>query len=355
MTDFFAQLTARHTGSADVLQPRVPFRFEPLVQPTSATAGAEPVGLVPTHWAQEETLPGQPPHPRARRSMPGAARPARDIATSGQPHGRAAAESLAGPVAGAWDRTPAAPPGRTSAQAGDSSPAVPPGKAPATEELAALARPGRAIERTSAGQSREGALGDPSGAVPRPEQAVGARQPGRRTGGEAVPATAPGVTGEPGAAVTRLAYSRPALALHSMQAALAAEQDQPASSAGGRMARDGTPTSTDAHPALPVDLPVPVPLLVPPAAARAGRRAGQAAAPATPLRRGARASMQQIPGEAEPTLDGGEPITVQVTIGRVEVRAAAPVPHQDSRRPAPTGPTLADYLRRRSRSAGGER
>ena len=30
MTDFFAQLAARYRGDADVLRPRVPFRFEPV-------------------------------------------------------------------------------------------------------------------------------------------------------------------------------------------------------------------------------------------------------------------------------------------------------------------------------------
>lgn len=328
MTDFFAQLAARHTGSADALQPRVPFRFEPLVRPATAAAGAGPAGPAPGPGAREELLPGQPPHPRARRSTPGAARPARGSAAPGPLPGRTAE----GPAAGA----------RESILAG------PPGKTPATEAPAAGARPGRAVARTRAGRSRDGAPGDPSGAAPRPEQAAGMRPRGGHAGDDAIPAAAPGVTGEPEApsepwaAVTPPAPGPPALALHSTQAAVAADQGQPASPAGASLAaRDGTPASTHARPGQPT----PVLLPVPPAAAR----------PATPRRRGAGNRTQWLPGGGGPTLDGGEPITVQVTIGKVEVRAAAPVPPERSHRPALTGPALADYLRRRSRSAGGER
>ena len=55
----------------------------------------------------------------------------------------------------------------------------------------------------------------------------------------------------------------------------------------------------------------------------------------------------------EPSGPGQENITtVQVTIGRVEVRAAPPAPRAAAGPGRSSGPSLADYLRHRSRSAG---
>jgi hypothetical protein len=190
--------------------------------------------------------------------------------------------------------------------------------------------------------------------VSRPEQAAGTRLQGRYAGDGAVLAETSGVRGEresPGELwgdVAPPASGRSALALPSVQAAVAADQDQHVSPASASLTvRGEAPASTDARP----ELFIPTLLPVPPVAARLAGPAGAAA----PRRRGVGNRIQQIPGDGGPALDGGDPLTVQVTIGRVEVRAAAPAPHKHSQRLASTGPTLADYLRHRSRSAGEER
>jgi hypothetical protein len=60
-------------------------------------------------------------------------------------------------------------------------------------------------------------------------------------------------------------------------------------------------------------------------------------------------------GPAEPSGPGQESVTVQVTIGRVEVRAAPADGRAAMERPASArgpAPSLADYLRQRSGSTG---
>jgi hypothetical protein len=70
MTDFFAQLGARHRGEAGVLQPRVPFRFEPVSASLAAAdltggSAAEPGWRAPhPDWPfRRPTGPARPDEP----------------------------------------------------------------------------------------------------------------------------------------------------------------------------------------------------------------------------------------------------------------------------------------------------
>ena len=64
MTDFFAQLAARYRGDADVIRPRVPFRFEP-VQPSLAAADltGEPAAEPAAYPERPHRRPGGPAGP----------------------------------------------------------------------------------------------------------------------------------------------------------------------------------------------------------------------------------------------------------------------------------------------------
>jgi len=158
---------------------------------------------------------------------------------------------------------------------------------------------------------------------------------------------APGVTAEPWAAVARPAASLLAPAPHA-RAAVAVDHGQSVSPAGASLvAKKEAAVSPDSR----LRLPTPVLLAIPPAAAHLASPPGIA----TPRRRSVAMPVQRLPGDGGHSPYGGEPVTVHVTIGRVEVRAAAPAPREHSHRPEPTGPTLADYLRRRTHSAGAER
>ena len=70
MTDFFAQLAARYRGDADVLRPRVPFRFEPVTM-SLAAAGPAGAGAAESRWPLAEAHPVGPPRPPAGQAEPG--------------------------------------------------------------------------------------------------------------------------------------------------------------------------------------------------------------------------------------------------------------------------------------------
>jgi hypothetical protein len=319
VTDFFAQLAARYRGDADVLQPRVPFRFEPAATALTAAGPLEDMVSEPARPAAEAgpELPGGlaagpfrhspawlagregPDDPRegpSRRSPAGvrpvAGPPAGSVMTGGPDRDRPAARSVA-----------ASPP-RYRLTAGEQAPFL-------------------------AEHPENPALGaSPQASPPWPAaHAPAARSPAARPG-----------TRRPAPAAPR----------ETRALSTAPEREIPR---GSRQSRDvassagspdtGSEPSTRQYPAAML-LPVP-----PGHAGRQDTDAGPVSSRSSQARR--RQALSH-PSAARPA--GEEGMTVQVTIGRVEVRAAPPVPAERPAGRAATGPSLADYLRRKERSAG---
>ena len=315
MTDFFAQLAARYRGDAGVLRPRVPFRFEPV---TTSLAAAGPAGEA----AAESRWPSAEPHPVGPRRPP--ARPAEPAAHGGSRRGHSvqgpgdarSAISVTRPArpAGAGAEARAEPGGLVS-RPGDaprrrSHPAAA-GEAPALAE--------RAVRWDTAQAGQAAASVRP--ALPQPGPAPGARVRASAAGPE--PAAEPSVTRERGL--------RPA-----------ADPDE---SATGSVTPAGADADTG-HSRRNLAT------AVPPAPPGGAARELAVAAPAPADRRPPGDRRAQAHGAGEVRGPDKESITVQVTIGRVEVRAAPPAAPERPASVAPAGPSLADYLRRRSRSAG---
>jgi len=280
MTDFFAHLAARYRGETDVLQPRVPFRFEPVSTSQAATDPIETGAWEPAPHPQRE---------QAQRQRPGPA--------AGQEAGWAAVRP----------RPPAAP-ARPEAPRGQAA-STPPARVASAMAVPARAVPARAV---------------PARAVP--ARAVQAR---------AVPAARPQAAGEEAAGTAGLTG--------------AARVIRPVPVAGTAPER-GTPSRWPRF-AAGLDEQAPGTALGP-----ARRHPAAAPAPAAapggmdrqPAPGGRRASGQHH--AAVPAPGGPENITVQVTIGRVEVRAAPPAAAERPASAPAAGPSLADYLQRKARA-----
>ena len=321
MTDFFAQLAARHRGEAAALRPRVPFRFEPV--------GPSPAGPIPQPAATSGWPPPRPGHPwRGPQAAdddqpPVGLHPAGPAGllpelTADTGRNKMDAERSGVPASG-HPGQPARGPRREApdaAAAGPQTPAPPAG--PGTAPFAPVSR--AAALRPAAGR--------------RPAPAAPAAIPGAA-------APEPAATPEPAPLAGSPAGPRPAtLAAGPGPGALIAWR--------GRRPGPGHPDEPDAgedRDAGRARASSP-PVLRPRPAAHPGWPL-TAAAPA----QGRRRLTDQPRAQAHAAGPGQENITVQVTIGRVEVRAAPPATRAPAAPRRAAGPSLADYLRHRSRGA----
>jgi hypothetical protein len=286
MTDFFAQLAARYRGEANVLQPRVPFRFEPVA---AALTPADPVEETAREFQRApEVLAELLRQPTAAEFRHPPVRPAELDARDeprDDPSVRSPADVRPLPGPAARERAPS--------RAERPEHAVPTGTVQASPSIAAAGPaapwPGPAAAHEAQATST----------VPERDVARGSRR-SRDVANSDDPATGPDVDAEPGAGRAGR---------------------HPATPASRSRAGAGTPIS--------------------PAASAPGRRQPS----------GIRSKQGRI-AAAPPGPGGQESITVQVTIGRVEVRAAPPAPAERPASAPAAGPSLADYLRRRERSAG---
>jgi hypothetical protein len=335
MTDFFAQLQARYQGEAGVLRPRVPFRFEPVIVSLAAGdvtggpaaepgwRGARPGGPFRrpggSAWSGEPWVglaagdggrpaAGPEPEPDSAITMtagpqPAGLRPARRAGPSREQ--LAAHLSETGPADGA-------------APGGSWRPGQGPGGGGANATMAWLKAPlarDRAAGLMASAPDRAAVLESPERGMP----------PGR----QAVAWTAEPGMGRPGAAGRAELAARPEWRPgpgNPDEADVVADADAGPS-------RRRSPWVLQPEPA-GASLPL------------------SAAAPAPARRRPAdqRWARDHVPGE--PSAPGQDAITVQVTIGRVEVRAAPPAARATPPSRPSAGPSLADYLRHRSRSTG---
>jgi hypothetical protein len=284
MTNFFAHLAARYRGDGDALQPRVPFRFEPVSTPQAAAGPIEVAAWEPAPPPQRER-----PGPWARGEPGGADR----LARPPRP-GQATAARPGPPVVPA---RPRAPREQTASTPWVSTP-------PASTSPVSTAQV-RPIQAT--GAQLTGAL--PTGTLP-----TGTRETSwtARVTGAAPTASAARERGTPSR------WPRSGL-----------DEPGPGDDPGAVGARR--------HPAVTLS-PAPAPEGTDrqPAAAGPGRRRASGQDHAAML----------VPGVPAP--GGAENITVQVTIGRVEVRAAAPAPAERPASAPAAGPSLADYLKRKA-------
>jgi hypothetical protein len=334
MTDFFAHLVARHRGEAGMLRPRVPFRFEP-VSLSLAGAGltggpaAEP-GL---HRARADwPLPGPAGPTRPGEPWAGTA-----VAEGGQPAARPVPEPEPATPTGRRPTSlrPIRPAGALPDQAADTGlpgPGHADGAAPGGTRRASQGRErGENSAMTARRQppSAPDPLSAPDPVAPDPAAAPG-------------PAAAP----DPAAAPARLAPARAAgpgkgesraaqqVAWRNWRSGPSADPDE-ADVAADADAGEARPQSQPVlRPELPGDL----------------HRQLSVAAAAAASRWPSDRRQAQDHAAGEPS--GQESITVRVTIGRVEVRAAPPVARAAAVPRPSGGPSLADYLRNRSRPAG---
>ena len=341
MTDYFAQMQARYRGEAGVLRPRVPFRFEPVSMSLAAadlTGGpaAEP-GWRGAHPDGPLRRPGGPG--RAGEPWTGlAAGDGGQPAAGPEPEPDPAITMTAGPQPAGLRPVRRAGPSREQVAAADLSGTGPadgaaPGGTWRPDQDPGAGGADATTARPEAPLARDRAAGLMAWAPDRPavlESPV--REPPERgtpSARQAVAWTAEPGMGRPGAA------------------AWAAELVARPEWRSGPGDPDGADAATDAD-AGPSRRRSPWVLQPEPAGAS---RPLSVAAPA-PARRPAdqRWARDHVPGE--PSEPGQDAITVQVTIGRVEVRAAPPAARAAAAPPSSAGPSLADYLRHRSRSAG---
>lgn len=316
MTDFFAQLAARYRGEAGTLRPRVPFRFEPVSPSLAAAALTGPAAAGPAEAGLGRPGPGA--RRGSRRGL------LAEDAVAADPHGAA----------------PAADPARNRAGGRGGTR---PGSGPALPD-----RPGAALLAPGA---RRPARQDPAATWPVPSPAG---PPGHAApGGALLPGQDALLTG---AAAVRSGTATARRGTATARRGTAAREPEPAAlrplPASRRAARPAAAEPKAASAAVPRTADDPGEPAAGPGQdarrrppGRAGREPGVLAPEAG--RRQARGYIA-----AGPSGPAQESITVQVTIGRVEVRAAGPAPAPRARERPAAGPSLADYLRDRSRSAG---
>jgi hypothetical protein len=327
MTDFFAQLQARYQGEAGVLRPPLPFRFEPvsvslaagdLTGRPAAERGARPGGPFRRPggpaWSGEPWVglaagdagcPAAGPEPEPDPAI---------TMTAGPQHAGPRPARRAGPSRqqlAAADRSGTGP-ADGAAPGGSWRPGQGPGSGGANATMAWLEAPlarDRAAGPMAPAPDRAAVLESPERGMPPGRQAVAwTAEPGMgrpRAAGRAAELVARPGPGDP------------------------AEADVATDAAAGPSRRRS-------------------PSVLRPEPTGSGRPLS-VAAPAPARRRPAdqRWARDHVTGQP-----GQDAITVQVTIGRVEVRAAPPAPRAAAAPRPSAGPSLADYLRHRSRSAG---
>jgi hypothetical protein len=345
MTDFFARLEARHRGEAGVLRPRVPFRFEPVSLSLAGTglAGADLAGV---RAAEPGRRRAHPDWPLAGPVRPGEPWAGAAVADGGQPAAgpEPAPAMAAGPrPVGLRPVRPAGPPrdqtadtdlsatGRADGAAAGGTWRA--GQGPGRGETSAFAArqdappapdrtaaPDRTVAPDRAAPHR--AALDPAALDPAERGAPPRRQ---AAGRRAATWTADPGTGEPGAAEQ--------ITLRKWWSGSGGEPDEAdlADPAAGRSQPRSQPVLRPEPPGDP-------------------RRQ----LPASASARGWPFDQRRARDHAadEPAGPGQESMTIRVTIGRVEVRAAPPAPRTAAVPRPSAGPTLADYLRHRSRPAG---
>jgi hypothetical protein len=342
MTDFVAQMQARYRGEAGVLRPRVPFRFEPVSVSLAAAdltggpaaepgwRGAHPDGPFRRRpsgparsdepWtglaAEDEGQQAAGPEPDSAITMPAGPQPAglRPVRRAGPSREQVASPdpSETGPADGATA-------GGTWRSGQD--PAARGADATTARHEAPLARDRAAAGLMPSAPDRAAVLKSPV-----LEPAERGTPPGRQP----VAWTAEPGMGRPGAASG------------------AAEQVARPQWRSGPADPDEADEATDAD-AGPSRRRSPWVLRPEPAGSS---RPLSVAAPTPARRRPADQRRARDHAAGEPAGPGQDAITVQVTIGRVEVRAAPPAARATPPPRPSAGPSLADYLRHRSRSAG---
>lgn len=327
MTDFFAQLAARYRGDAGMLRPRVPFRFEPVTMPLAA-AGPAGEAAAESRWPPAEAHPVGPRRPPARPAEPVAhGESRRGPSAQGPADARSAISPVppagAGAEAGAEPGGPVTRPGHAAQQEGHRAAA---GRAAAPAERRAAAPAEHVVRQEVAQAGPAAAAASPAVLRPEPGPAPGARV----TAWAAAPEPAPERAVPP-----ERRRPRPA-----------AGPDEPAT---GPVTGPVPPAGAGADAGHPWRHPA---TALPPAPPGSVAHELAVAAPATARRRPSGDHRAQGHAAGEVPGPGRESITVQVTIGRVEVRAAPPAAAERPASAAPAGPSLADYLRRRSRPAG---
>lgn len=345
-------MAERARASAPAIQPRLRGRFEPVTP--AAVGGAASAGAPPPLDYEADDIGMMDDNALARS-------PGRRMDRLGQrpdgPERLAGQEQTAPPLqrlevtphAARRDVVPPAPerawaeqamePARSGEGAGQ-----PPGAAWSQERAATMSMSSPAA-RAHAVRPGEPAV-QPGAAQPVAVQ-PGAAQPGTVQPGAAQPvAIRPGPV-QPGP-VQRGALEQPAF-----RPAEPVARRGTLSTEGGRPARDAEivhPSGAVAPAARGQGLLVPAPVRVTLPTAPSAQRVDAPArtgAPAAPVVPGATASPGAVAAPAPPPAP-----TIQVTIGRVEVRATAPSTPQRKPRPAPTVMSLDEYL---DRNAGGRR
>jgi hypothetical protein len=327
MTDFFAQMQARYRGEAGVLRPRVPFRFEPVSASLAAVDLTWGPAAEPGLRGADPDGPFRRPGGPARSDEPWTGLAAWD---GGQPAAgpEPAVTMAAGPQPAGLHPVRRAGPSREQVARGGLSGTGPANGAAPGEAWRAGQNPAAAgADATTSPQETPSA--PEWAAVPEPLVLEPVEQ-GTPPARQAVAWAAEPGMGPPGAA--RAAE----------QVAWPEWRSGPADPNEADVATDADPGPSRRSPSMlrPEPSGTSRPLSV--------------TAPAPARRRPTDQRWARDPVAGEQSSPGQDAITVQVTIGRVEVRAAPPATRAAAAPPRSAGPSLADYLRRRSRSAGAQ-
>ena len=340
MTDFFAQMQARYRGEAGVLRPRVPFRFEPASVSLAAADLTGGLAAEPGWRGAHPDGPFRRPSGPARPDEPWTGLAAGDEGQQAAgPEPDSAITMAAGPQSAGLRPVRRAGPSREQAASPDPSGTGPadgaapggtwrPGQGPAAggaDATTARHEAPLARDRSAAGLM-------PSA----PDRAAVLESPVLEPAERGTPPGRPPVawTAEPG-------MGRPEAA-----SGAAEQATRPQWRSGPDPAEADAATDADGGPSRRRSPSVLRP-----------ERAGSSqplsvAAPGPARRRPADQRWARDHAAGGPSGPGQDAITVQVTIGRVEVRAAPSAPRAAAGARPSAGPSLADYLRHRSRSAG---
>jgi hypothetical protein len=341
MTDFFAQMQARYRGEAGALRPRVPFRFEPVSVSLAAADLTEGPAAEPGGRGAHPDGPFRLPSGPARSDEPWTGLAAGDGGQSAAgPEPNSAITMAAGRQPGGLRPVRRAGPSREQVASPDLY-----GTGPADgAEPGGTWRPGQGP--TAGGADAMTARHE----VPlAPDRAAAGLMPSApdRTAVLQSPVLEPAERETPAGRQPVAWAAEPGMG-----------QPEAASGAAEQVARPqwrsrpGDPDEADAAPDAdggPSRRRSPSVLRPGPASSS---RPLSVAAPAPARRRPADQRWARDHVAGEPSGPGQDAITVQVTIGRVEVRAAPPAPRAAAAARPSAGPSLADYLRHRSRSAG---
>ena len=365
MNRFLDNLAARLLNPAEAIQPRTPSRFEP-----ESAASPRPFSAPETTWEDGGGLEqGEPQAPESVRPEQGSPRrsparraPAAPLSPAARPDDAAAPMVLPPPV-----------PRRVDAD--DSQALALAARPPASTEPTAPESPLPALGRTRTTVGAE-ALRPPTPSAPPTSPARGALDEEPPRG--AMPRTRT-VTPTDGP-VVEAARRQQAASPTPMLGAAQGVPISPEARRAGEQPLEGTVETVGAQvggraplssvsPAVPPVPDDPMPAFAPAASNEAAaapggallvetvtliQRGQDAPPPETAERRPAvtvRAASAPAVKPSEPTAPGAQretppPVpTIQVTIGRIEVRAAAPAPRTSNARPVPPRLTLEEFLR----------